>query len=479
MKKNAGMLLLLLVIVLSCHSQSTSREKNDSVFALVKRYLNEKALDSLYSLTGENFRKHIDPDLFKKTSENNLFPLGEIKESSFIRNEGKVTFYKTVFSSATLTMIVGLDSLGKLDAFAFRPFVDESARKTGTIRSNNPLTTAQDKAVDSAALTYMRRLPPVGLSIGILRDGKTWFYGYGETVKGNGTVPDAGTLFEIGSITKTFTATMLGIAVGEGKLKLDDPVNKYLPDSIPTLQYNGKIATIRTLSNHTSGIPRMPGNFQQTVKNGKDPYASYSTRDFYSFLHDLKLGREPGSQFEYSNAAAGLLGTILQKLYGKSYEELLFSFIAGPLGMADTRVTIRPVDSARFASGYNEQGVYNGPWNLSPPFAAAGAIRSTARDMLKYAAAEIGTPGVPGPLAKAMQLTHVVTFDGGGNRIGLGWIFLRSEGNEILFHNGGTGGYRTYIGIDVQKKTAVVLLSNCGIGVDEEGATLMAWLEKN
>jgi CubicO group peptidase (beta-lactamase class C family) len=479
MNRNACMLLFLLAATVSGRGQSTPREKNDSVCALVKRYMNEKATDSLFALTGENFRKQINHDLFKNITDNNLFPLGAIKETSFIKNTNQVTIYKAVFSTVTFSLIIGLDSLGKLESFAFQPYKDESARKTGPILSNNPLSTAQDKTVDSVALAYLRQLPSVGLSIGIFRDGKTWFYGYGETMKGNGTIPDPGTLFEIGSITKTFTATMLAMAVGEGKLKLDDPVNKYLPDSIPSLQYNGKIVTIRTLSNHTSGIPRMPGNFQQTVANNKDPYASYSTRDQYSFLHDLKLSREPGTVFEYSNAAVGLLGTILQKIYGKSYEELLLSFIARPLSMTDTRVNIRPADSAHFASGYDDNGVYNGPWNLSAAFAGAGAIRSTARDMLKYAAAEIGMPGAPAPLETAMQLTHTITFQDGHTRIGLGWIFLRSVDDDILFHNGGTGGYRSYLGIDPKTRTAVVLLSNCGVGVDDEGAKLMAWLEKN
>ena len=477
MKRRAPILLLLLFPALLSFAQRTAREKNDSVFALVKRYMNSKALDSLYALTGGRFQQAIKWDAFKTITTNNLFPLGEMRETHFIKIANDISFYKAVYPSTSLTMIIGLDSLGKLQAFAFQPYVDESARKTGTIGSNNPLATAKDKMVDSVALGYMRQLPPVGLSIGILQGGRTWFYGYGETVKGNGKVPDAGTLFEIGSITKTFTATMLGLAVGEGKLKLDDPVNRYLPDSIPLLQYQGKTATIRNLSNHTSGIPRMPGNFQQTVVNGKDPYASYSIRDLYRFLHELKLGREPGSEFEYSNTAVGLLGTILQKEYNKSYEELLLSLIAGPLGMSDTRVNIRRADSARFASGYDDKGVYNGPWNLSAAFAGAGAIRSTARDMLKYAAAEMGGPGVPGPLAKAMQLTQTMTYQDGGNRIGLGWIIVSTGGEDILFHNGGTGGYRSYVGINVKKKIAVVLLSNCGIGVDEEGARLMGWLE--
>jgi CubicO group peptidase (beta-lactamase class C family) len=98
--------------------------------------------------------------------------------------------------------------------------------------------------------------------------------------------------------------------------------------------------------------------------------------------------------------------------------------------------------------------------------------------MLKYAAAEIGQPGPPPSLAKAMQLTQTVTFQDGHTRIGLGWIFVGTGDDEILFHNGGTGGYRSYIGINLKKKIAVVLLSNCALGVDDEGAKLMAWLEK-
>src|SRR6185312_3981237 len=241
---------------------------------------------------------------------------------------------------------------------------------------------------------------------------------------------------------------------------------------------HGRIVTIRDLSNHTGGIPRMPDNFQSKVSNGNDPYADYTVNDLYGWLRTLRLTREPGSRFEYSNAGVGLLGTILQKIYGKSYEDLLYAGIAAPLGMGDTRVNIRPSDSVRVAAGYNEVGKYNGPWNLSPAFAGAGAIRSTAQDMLKYAAAEMDGPGVPAPLERAIALTHNVTFRDGDMRIGLGWIYRSAAGKDFLFHNGGTGGYRSYAGIDPDKKIAVIVLSNCGLGVDAEGAKLMAWLER-
>jgi len=356
---------------------------------------------------------------------------------------------------------------------------EDTTKKSDDIPSNNPKITALDKKVDSAALHYFQRRLPVGLSIGILKNGKASFYGYGETAKGNNIVPDPSTIFEIGSVTKTFTATILALAIGEGKIKLNDPINKYLPDSIPRLEFEDQPVTILTLANHTSSFPRMPANFHSTVKNEKDPYATYTLQNLYSSLHDLILIRKPGSKLEYSNFAVGLLGTILQKEYRKTYEQLLFVNLTRPLGMKDTRVNLRKKDSAHFATGYDQQGEYNGPWNLTPPFAGAGAIRSTARDMLKFAAAEMDQANPPASIKKAMALTKSITFENGGNRIGLGWFYQRWEGNDILFHNGGTGGFATFLAIDPQKKFAVVILSNCGIIVDNEGYQLISWLEKN
>lgn len=378
---------------------------------------------------------------------------------------------------------VGLGQLGfqensEPEVFAFG-LPEDTTKKSDDIPSNNPKTTALDKKVDSTALHYFQRGLPVGLSIGILKNGKVSFYGYGETAKGNNIVPNPSTIFEIGSVTKTFTATILALAIGEGKIKLNDPVNKYLPDSIPKLEFEDQPVTILTLANHTSSFPRMPANFHSTIKNEKDPYASYTLHDLYSSLHDLTLTRKPGSKLEYSNFAVGLLGTILQKEYRKTYEQLLLVNLTRPLGMRDTRVNLRKKDSAHFATGYDQRGEYNGPWNLTSPFAGAGAIRSTARDMLKYGAAEMDQANPPASIKKAMALTKSITFENGGNRIGLGWFYQRWEGNDILFHNGGTGGFASFLAIDPQKKFAVVILSNCGIIVDNEGYQLISWLEKN
>lgn len=333
-----------------------------------------------------------------------------------------------------------------------------------------------DKEVDSFGRAYVREKHVVGLSIGVLLDGKTYFYNYGEMTKGGGRTPSSTTMFEIGSISKTFTATLLGIAVGEGRLRLGDPVNKYLPDSIPLLQFEGRVMTLKDLANHTSGLPRMPSNFFAPVFDLQDPYRSYTLDKLMSFLKHVQLSRQPGAVYDYSNAGVGLLGVILQQMYGASYEALVVRYICRPLDMHDTWVNVRAADSASFASGYDQAGVYTAHWNLPAAFAGAGAIRSTTRDMLLYAQVNMG--GVHGALGAAIRLTHDTTFSQNGTTLGLGWHYILPGEGKILFHNGGTGGFRSYLAIDPVKKLAVVILANSAISVDGAGNELMRFLEK-
>jgi CubicO group peptidase (beta-lactamase class C family) len=145
--------------------------------------------------------------------------------------------------------------------------------------------------------------------------------------------------------------------------------------------------------------------------------------------------------------------------------------------MKDTRVVIRKNDSSLVAKGYNANGQSNPPWNLPASVAGAGAIRSSARDMLIYARANLGDAS--GALNKAIQLTHDTTFSNSQNTLGLAWIYIDAADGKIIFHNGATGGYRTYLAIDLQKKCAVVLLANSAIDPDKEGNALIAWLSRH
>ncbi|HLA58274.1 MAG TPA: serine hydrolase [Puia sp.] len=468
--------LLIPVLAASCTlpAQDRQKQKTDSVSVLVQKKFNEKDVAGLYGLTGDAFKKALSYETLLSFCNNNLFPLGEIKELHFEKEANGICKYKSVFSTVSLSLFLGLDKTDKIETFLFKPYVDEKAKKNTKAPTSNPMVSQLDKEVDSAAQTYITLLPTTGLSIGILVNGKTYYYGYGETARGNNKLPNEHSIYEIGSISKTFTATLLAVAVEKGKVKLDDPVSKYFPDSIPTLEYQGAPVTLKTLSNHSSGIPRMPDNFHPA--DNYNPYKDYSDRDLYSFYKSFKLGRKPGAEYEYSNLAAATLGIILEKVYKKTYQDLVVEIICDPLGMNETREFIRKDDSIRFVKGYNEEGNYNSQWDFDA-MAAAGSIRSSTSDMLLYANAQWGKG--PAALEKAIQLTHEKTFSNGAVNTALGWHYIKPGKDEVIFHNGGTGGFRTYLAINLEKKFAVVVLSNTAISVDEMGNALMKWLEQN
>lgn len=451
----------------------TQQQKTDSTCALVKKYFNEKDPQKLYDLTGEGFHKQQSWETFKNVSNTNLFPLGEIKETIFESSTNGVSKYKAVFASVNLDLLLSLDKSGKIETFLLRPYTNANvnAKKSVKVPFNNPLATELDKAVDNVMQPFMSQLNTVGASIAILKDGKTYFYGYGETAKGSNSIPDNRTIFEIGSISKTFTATLLADAVSKGKIKLDDPVNKYLPDSIPAIAFDGVLVTIKSLINHSSGIPRMPSNFG----TGKaDPYIDYDDSKMFSFYKHFTPTRKLGDKYEYSNLAVGTVGVILERINKDSYENMLLKTICKPLRMNDTKVYLRPEDSARFAKGYSD-GNFAAPWNFKA-FMAAGGIRSTPADMILYAQAQLGTS--PRALNSDIQLTHTVIFKTTDATLGMAWHYIKPGKDEILFHNGGTGGYKSYLAVNLQKKFAVVILSNTTISVDGVGNELMKWLEQ-
>lgn len=465
-------LIAILTMQASCFSQSNQQQKLDSVVVLVKQYFKAKDAEGLYSLTGEDFKKQLTLAAFKQVGENNLFPLGEMKDAVYEKQVNGVSKYKAVFAAVSLNMLISLDDKDKIKVFLFQPYKDDNARKNTMPPFTNPLQTGLDKEVDSLLRPFILQPNTVGVSIAVLIGDKKYYYNYGEVEKGSGIVPKQSTIYEIGSISKTFTAILLADAVSKGKVKLDDPVNKYLPDSVPAITYNGTPVTILSMINHSSGIPRMPGNFDIDAAFN-DPYRNYDNKKLYSFYKSFKPTRKAGDEYEYSNLAVGTIGMILENVNGTNYENLLFKTICGPLGMHDTREYLRAQDSARFAKGY-DNGQYAAPWNFKA-FMGAGGIRSTAEDMLLYAQAQLGT--ATSPLNNDIQITHKPTFTKGATTVAMGWHIIKPGDDELLFHNGGTGGYRSYLAVNPKKKFAVVMLSNTTISVDELGNSLMKWLE--
>jgi CubicO group peptidase (beta-lactamase class C family) len=252
-------------------------------------------------------------------------------------------------------------------------------------------------------------------------------------------------------------------------VSLDDPVQKYLPASVHVPTRNGKVITLGNLSEQNSGLPRMPDNFHPA--NPANPYADYGAAQLYEFLNGYQLPRDPGAEFEYSNVGVGLLGLALARATGKSYEELERSLVWAPLRMTHTAITLTPWMEQHLVLGHDEQGKVVPNWDLDA-LAGAGAIRSTANDMLKFADANLHPER--GPLERAMAFAHQVRAKAGPMGIGLNWLSLYAGADTIVWHNGGTGGYRTYLGLLPSRKMAVVVLTNSGgTGADDIGMHLL------
>jgi len=306
----------------------------------------------------------------------------------------------------------------------------------------------------------------VGIVVGVIGPEGRRVVAYGQLAKGDPRPLNGDTVFEIGSVTKVFTSLLLADMVQRGEVALDDPVAKYLPASVKMPERNGRQITLVDLATHTSGLPRIPTNM--TPKDMGNPYVDYTVAQLYQFLSSYQLTRDPGAQYEYSNLGGGLLGHVLALRAGMSYEALVRSRICDPLGMKDTRITLTPEMKARMAVGHNQALEPVGNWDL-PTLAGAGALRSTANDMLTFLAANLGY--VKSPLAPAMAAMLKVRRPTGmpGLEIALGWHIRTIDDKEIVWHNGGTGGFRSFMGFDPAARTGVVALSNTftTIGVDD------------
>jgi CubicO group peptidase (beta-lactamase class C family) len=472
-----GLLILafFLAVSSSVSAQSIQQRKTDSVFKLVAKYFDSKQADSIYALAGVEFKKALSRETFRYICEKQLFPLGIIKESSLISfvNDRDAT-YKVVFASGILQLQMNLDSKGKLYLFLFQPYKKEAEDKLKRVPSTNPMKTLADRQVDSAVRPYIQKSNTVGLSIGILRNGVITTYNYGETKQGNNILPDANSIFEIGSISKTFTATLLAYYVNEGKVTLKDSIAKYLPDSVAANKAIQGI-TLEMLSNHTSGLPRLPDNLENHSLDPRDPYKDYNQKDLYDYLKTCKLNSSPGEKYAYSNLGVGLLGIILEKVSGKSYQQMVEEIICKPLGMNSTAEYLTPAEKARFVTVYNDEGQETSPWTFDI-LAPCGALRSTVTDLLIYAKANLQPSD--SKLSKAIQLTHQVTFSNKDLKLGLGWHVIKIAGVEYYFHNGGTFGCSSYLVFNPDKKFAVAVLSNSGESVDKVGADIVKRLQQ-
>lgn len=336
------------------------------------------------------------------------------------------------------------------------------------------LSVAQERPTDAELKTILRERidtahAGVGIVVGIIDEQGVRIVSHGTLSRTDSTPVDGDTIFEIGSVTKVFTTELLADMVVKGEVKLDDPVAKYLPASVKIPERNGRQITLLDLAAQQSGLPRLPDNLAPA--DGTNPYADYTVEQMYRFLSGHTLTRDIGAKYEYSNLGMGLLGHVLTLKAGKSYEALVIERICTPLGMKDTSIVLSTEAKKKLATGHSKMGQPASNWDL-PTLAGAGALRSSVNDMLKFVSANLKLDNAS--LKTAFELAHTARRDAGsGTKIGLGWHITTRYGSEIIWHNGGTGGYRSFIGFDKKSQRGVVVLTNSENDSDDIGLHLL------
>jgi serine-type D-Ala-D-Ala carboxypeptidase/endopeptidase len=292
----------------------------------------------------------------------------------------------------------------------------------------------------------------VGVVVAVVDGDESAFRGYGASFFRGTDLPGPDTVFEIGSITKPFTALLLAAMAREGLVSLEATVGQWLPEPVPAAE---RISLLE-LATHTSGLPRLPTNFAPADRD--NPYAGYDWAATLAFLLEFEPAPDPA--WDYSNFGYGLLGELLARSQGADYETLLTAQVLEPLGLTDTRITLSDPQRQRVAQGH---GLTRRPLPYWETGALAGcfALHSTARDLLAFVRANLTTAS--GPLASAMSDTRIPRADTAleGWRVGLAW-FVSPDG-RFVWHDGGTGGFYAFVGLDTARQFGFVWLSNSSL----------------
>ena len=313
----------------------------------------------------------------------------------------------------------------------------------------------------------------VGLVIGAQARRETGFWHRGSLADGPGTV------FEIGSITKTFTATLLADMARDGIVALDDPVQRYLPHDV-RLPLRGREITLEDLATHRSGLPRLPKGllWPALTRDRRDPYARFDESRLTAAIGATRPRREPGRKVAYSNYGMGLLGHVLALRARTTYERLVRTRICEPLELGDTWVDTPESQRWRVAGGHTWLGQEAPPWHLAS-LAGAGGLRSTAADLLTFL--RVHAPTSDTPLTAAAAETARPRGDWRKLEIGLGWLIVppgrrlpwRRTRYKLLLHEGGTGGFRSFAGVMPEIDASAVVLTNQARSVGRLGLRVL------
>ncbi len=305
------------------------------------------------------------------------------------------------------------------------------------------------------------------LVVGLVDGERTFVFGFGKV--GAGASPDGATVFELGSVSKVFTGILLADAIERGEVAADAAIVSLLPMGITAPGSGERPITLLDLAAHRSGLPSLPPAIEARVHTA-DPYAGYGEDALLRDLARARLRAAPGRQVHYSNWGYGLLGYLLASRAGAPYAATLMTRVLAPLGLVDTFQQVPAGRAGRHAAGHDALGRVAPFWTFTPAMAGLGGLRSTTNDLLRLTrllldahAAGGGRRGKPAPLAAALRrsLEPLPGADEASAApeavaMAMGW---QIDGAGRRWHNGSTGGFHAYLGVDLERRHGVVLLA--------------------
>lgn len=264
---------------------------------------------------------------------------------------------------------------------------------------------------------------------------------------------DADSAFEIGSVSKTMTAALLADLLARGQGSLDDPFAAWLPPGTPMPVFQGQPILLRHVVTHTSGLPALPSRL--VVATVTDPYAGLDEEGLLASLADVQLTQAPGVEFEYSNFASMLLSYAVARRAGDDFEQVLKQRLFAPLGMRGAYIK-QPPAGIRALVGHSGNGLEAPAWHFAPNLGGVGGVRATLQDMVCYVQGGLGM--IDAPITPSLLRTHLQVSD--DPPMGMNWIRTQVKERTVMSHEGGTGGFSSFVSIDPERQRGVVILSD-------------------
>lgn len=459
---------LILVLIFMTNSAFSQTENYKIAFEKFETNYNAENYDEIFIQFSSEMQGYLPLENTKQFLSGLKNQVGKIIDKEFVGDEdGTGAIYKTQFERAVLGVYISLDNQNKIAGLLIKPYEEQNKIESASINA----LVDYPKNISEIIFSKTKSLPNNSqLSIALIQDGKTEFYGIIRDEEVIKPIENQNKVFEIGSITKVFTSTVLASLVKEDKVQLSDKVNSFY-----AFNFKDEIKiTFESLANHTSGLASLPDNLD--LANITNPYKTYGENEIEEYLRNLlKLENEPMKTYSYSNLGAGLLGYTLGLSQKTTFQELLVKKVFEKYDMNNSLTTSQNLEN-NLVKGIDENGNFVSNWDFDVLF-GAGGILSSAEDLSKFALNQFN------PKNKELTLTRNPTFDIDENmKIGLGWHILKSKNdNNLYWHNGGTGGYSSFLVVNVKNKSAVIILSNVSninSVIDELGFELIEETEK-